>query len=345
MTSKTTDISSRILKWYDKHGRKDLPWQISKTHYRVWVSEIMLQQTQVQTVIPYFEKFMARFPTLEEFANASLDEALLYWAGLGYYARIRNLHKAANIIQHEFEGKFPESLEKATSLPGLGRSTASAILSIASNQPLAILDGNVKRVLARVFRVDTPIQESKTLKTLWEYSEQTTPSNRNADYTQAIMDLGATLCTRKKPRCNECPIKTDCIALQENDTDRLPVSVRKLKRTSQNTDCLVLIHNEHLLLTRRPNKGIWGGLYTPVLSSESDSLIIGAQLKRKIILPISKHVFTHIDLFYRPIICELKSKFELENYDWHPINKINEIALPKPIMELLKNLSSFRIDD
>ena len=206
------DFASRVLDWFDDHGRKDLPWQHDVTPYRVWISEIMLQQTQVKTVVPYFERFMMRFPDVVSLADADIDAVLDHWSGLGYYARARNLHRAAQVVRDKHNGRFPDSFDDVVALPGIGRSTAGAILSIAGGQRCAILDGNVKRVLSRHRAIQGWPGKTDVLNRLWKQAELLTPSERVADYTQAIMDLGATLCTRSNPSCDRCPIGTDCMA-------------------------------------------------------------------------------------------------------------------------------------
>ena len=215
-------FQSAVLSWYDRHGRKILPWQQDINHYRVWVSEIMLQQTQVITVIPYFQKFMQRFPSVQTLATAHVDEVMQHWSGLGYYARARNLHKAACLIVNEYAGQFPTTHEAVQSLPGIGRSTAAAILAIVDHQPLAILDGNVKRVLGR-YRAETAWPGEKSVADrLWQAAEQLTPRNRVHHYTQAMMDIGATLCTRTKPHCLLCPIQAGCQAFKQGVPENYP---------------------------------------------------------------------------------------------------------------------------
>jgi A/G-specific adenine glycosylase len=206
------DFSGRLLEWFARHGRTDLPWQVDPTLYRVWISEIMLQQTQVATVIPYYQRFMARFPDLSALAGASLDQVLQHWSGLGYYARARNLHEAARVVAERFRGRFPERIEEVLVLPGIGRSTAGAILSLACGQRHPILDGNVKRVLTRFHAVDGWPGQASVLNRLWALAEVYTPATRVAAYSQAIMDLGATLCTRSRPDCGQCPLAADCEA-------------------------------------------------------------------------------------------------------------------------------------
>ncbi|MEM1440588.1 MAG: A/G-specific adenine glycosylase, partial [Pseudomonadota bacterium] len=217
-----TDFAARVLDWFEHHGRKDLPWQHDRSRYRVWVSEVMLQQTQVATVIGYFERFMARFPDVVTLADAPTDDVLALWSGLGYYARARNLHAAAQQVRDRHGGAFPGDFDAVVALPGVGRSTAGAILSLADDARHAILDGNVKRVLARHETIEGWPGRTAVLKALWQAAEQFTPDTRVADYTQAMMDLGATLCTRRAPGCEACPVRTTCRARAEGRIDELP---------------------------------------------------------------------------------------------------------------------------
>ena len=244
-----TDFAARVLHWYDRHGRKDLPWQNTDDPYRVWVSEIMLQQTQVQTVIPYYQRFMHRFPDVVSLADAGLDEVLQHWSGLGYYARARNLHHAAEIIRDRYDGRFPATIEAVSELPGVGRSTAGAILALTFGQRHAILDGNVKRVLARHAAVDGWPGRTAVARQLWELAEARTPTARVGDYTQAMMDLGATLCTRSAPACGNCPVSGDCAALGK--------ALGRGARHGREAGSAVVCgrQDQHLLQRRRPPRG------------------------------------------------------------------------------------------
>jgi len=239
--SNKQSFSDKVLVWFDSHGRKGLPWQRDINAYRVWVSEIMLQQTQVKTVIPYFERFMESFPTVKKLAEAEQDEVLKHWSGLGYYARARNMHAAAKMVRDDYNGVFPQDIESIQTLKGIGRSTGAAILSIANNQSEPILDGNVKRVLSRVFAVEGWSGKADVLKKLWLLAEDTTPRKRNADYTQAIMDLGATLCTRNNPRCEDCPLQTDCIAKADGTQAEFPA--KKPKKVIPEKQAVMIIHS------------------------------------------------------------------------------------------------------
>ena len=256
-------FADKVLAWFDLHGRKDLPWQTNPTAYRVWVSEIMLQQTQVSTVIPYYQRFMQRFPDLLSLANAPLDDVLKHWEGLGYYTRARNLHKSAQFIRDYYSGTFPIEMEQVEALSGIGRSTAGAILSLSQNQRHAILDGNVKRVLARYHAVATPTNEPRTLQQLWQYAEQHLPTARYNDYTQAMMDMGATLCTRTKPACLLCPLQTECEGFKQGNPTAYPVK-KPSKINPEKMRAGLLLTNDlgETLLVQRPPTGIWGGLWS-----------------------------------------------------------------------------------
>lgn len=332
-------FSQNLLIWFDQSGRKDLPWQHPATAYRVWISEIMLQQTQVVTVIPYFNKFIQQYPDIDTLANAPLDEVLSLWAGLGYYARARNLHKSAGIIAQA--GSFPDSLEELMALPGIGRSTAGAILSIAFNKSQPILDGNVRRVLARYKAVQGWTGGTQVNKQLWEISTHYTPKVRVADYTQAIMDLGATLCTRSKPRCGDCPLQTTCLALQQNRVGELPTpKARKIIPVKQSVFIIVINKDKQVLLEKRPPTGIWGGLWSvPELASVSE---LDAWLNKKSIgvikqkpLTIRRHTFSHYHLDYQPILVHVNNPInnvlEAEKTLWYKHLQTKNIALPAPV--------------
>ena len=303
LTAPLTDtFAARVLAWFDQHGRKDLPWQHNPTAYRVWISEIMLQQTQVSTVIAYYARFMQRFPDLLSLADAPLDDVLKHWEGLGYYTRARNLHKTAQFVRDHYAGHFPIEIAQVEALSGIGRSTAGAILSLSQNQRHAILDGNVKRVLARYHAVATPTNEPRTLKQLWGYAEQHLPNSRFGDYTQAMMDMGATLCTRSKPTCLLCPLQRDCLAFQQGNPTAYPVK-KPSKATPEKTRIALLLRNpmgENLLI-QRPPTGIWGGLWSfPEFADISelqtwlmDKLGITAS---GVVLTTQTHTFSHYTL-------------------------------------------------
>ncbi len=301
-------FATAVLVWFDQAGRKDLPWQQYPTPYRVWVSEIMLQQTQVATVIPYYQRFMDSFPDVLALADVPLDAVLEHWSGLGYYARARNLHKAAIAIRDEHGGVFPQTLQQVQALPGIGRSTAGAILSLSLGQSLPILDGNVKRVLARCYRIDGWPGKTAVLKHLWALAEQHTPQDRTAHYNQAMMDLGATVCTRSRPDCDACPLNTRCEARISGDQQRYPGKKPKRKQPVRNTHLLMLHRADGaLLLQQRPPSGIWGGLWSfPECESAEE---IAAHCRRRLgqkaleleFQPCRRHTFSHFHLDYTPV--------------------------------------------
>ncbi|MDA0977532.1 MAG: A/G-specific adenine glycosylase, partial [Proteobacteria bacterium] len=291
-------FADRLLDWFDSHGRKDLPWQLEISAYRVWVSEIMLQQTQVATVIPYFERFLARFPTVDRLAAANQDEVLHLWTGLGYYARARNLHKAAQQVMTDYNGEFPQTLEELTALPGIGRSTAGAILSICFGVRAPILDGNVKRVLTRVFAIEGWPGQAAVQKQLWAKADELTPSTRVADYTQAIMDLGALICRRSSPDCGACPFESDCLARQEDRIKAFPGSKPRKALPVRSTCMMVIQGKDGVLLEKRPPTGIWGGLWSLPESDEPEAFLEqhGLQATEIASLAPFRHSFTHYHL-------------------------------------------------
>lgn len=343
-------FQKRLLAWFDLHGRKELPWQFNKTPYRVWISEIMLQQTQVATVIPYYLKFMSRFPTVAELADANEDEVMHLWAGLGYYSRARNLHKAAKMVMTEFNGMFPATDEDLQRLPGIGQSTAGAILSIAYQQRATILDGNVKRVLARVHGITDPINQKSTENTLWEIADQYSPAKRCDDYTQAIMDLGATLCTRSKPDCPQCPLKKECVAYAEELTAIIPVKLATRKIPVKTATLLLIENGQRVLLCKRPAKGIWGGLWSlPEMEGTPDKRKIRKHVKDTYqlqsvdqqILPPFRHTFSHYHLDIHPVCVTTETVraskvMEAEQQIWYNTRKPSTIGLPKPVQTLLR---------
>lgn len=265
-------FSSQVLTWFDEHGRKHLPWQQAVTPYRVWISEIMLQQTQVATVIPYFDRFMASFPDVQALAAADEDVVLSHWSGLGYYARARNLHKAAKKVVSDFGGEFPSDLDALQTLPGVGRSTAGAILSLGFGQHAPILDGNVKRVLARCFAVEGWPGQKRVHDKLWALSETLTPQGRTGNFNQAMMDLGAMICTRSRPQCVACPLSADCLANKHQRWQDFPG--KKPKKTIPVRETIMLIAFDEaggVLLKKRPAEGLWGGLWSlPQIDTESE---------------------------------------------------------------------------
>jgi A/G-specific adenine glycosylase len=348
-----TDFRNKLLAWFDLHGRKNLPWQNPITPYRVWLSETMLQQTQVNTVIPYFNAFVERFPDLPSLAQAPTDEVLQYWAGLGYYARARNLHKAAQMMVAQ--GGFPDTLASLTALPGIGLSTAGAILSIAFNSRQAILDGNVKRVLSRYQAIAGWPSSSQTSKQLWMLSTELTPTHRVADYTQAIMDLGATVCTRSKPKCPACPLQNGCQAWLLNQTDAYPAS-RPAKTLPVKQLIFLMLRNSfnEVLLEKRPPTGIWGSLWSLPEFSDHQSALDWC-LSRHIsiteqrLLTSRRHTFSHFHLDYTPLLVNTENPtnnvMEAKQTLWYNIGLGNGLALAAPITQLLQQLNNGENND
>lgn len=344
-------FNQRVLKWFDQHGRKDLPWQRDTSPYRVWVSEIMLQQTQVKTVIPYFERFMAAFPDVQALSDAPEDEVLHLWTGLGYYARARNLHRAAKQVAGEGQGRFPDTLESWCELPGVGRSTAGAILSIACGQRASILDGNVKRVLARYHRVAGWPGESAVHQRLWEIAEQHTPYERCAEYTQAMMDLGATLCTRASPACQRCPLAADCQALAHGDQGSYPGKKPRKALPVKSTHFLIVRSSDgEIWLEKRPASGIWGGLWcfpeidAPETGSQRCLDQWGATPARVEIQTGFRHTFSHYHLDITPVVVELDvsphSVMEAARQLWYNLRQPPQIGLAAPVASLLEKLAN-----
>ncbi|MEO1888949.1 MAG: A/G-specific adenine glycosylase [Cycloclasticus sp.] len=341
-------FQAQVLNWFDQHGRKNLPWQQTPTPYHVWLSEIMLQQTQVKTVIPYFERFLQHFPNVSALAQAPLDDVLHYWSGLGYYARARNLHKTAMIVARQYAGEFPQSLAGLTDLPGIGRSTAGAIASLSMGQSEPILDGNVKRVLSRCFAVEGWTGKAAVLKLLWAISEQLTPKNRADNYNQAMMDLGATVCTRSKPRCDDCPLKVNCLALKNDLVLLLPTPKKRTSLPIKKRFWLVSKHQNEFLLNKNLPSGLWGGLWVFPEFETYDELAIWCEQKKinlnySEILEQKRHTFSHYHLDYTPVICQSQKQgrqiAEADKSCWYQTNSRVKIGLPKPVSELVKQLS------
>ncbi len=336
-------FSEQLLAWWDEHGRKDLPWQHPRSPYRVWVSEIMLQQTQVKTVIPYFNRFIDRFPDIEALANASADELLGYWSGLGYYARARNLHKAARICVDRHAAELPKNPEDLLALPGIGESTANAIYSQAYDIPAVILDGNVKRVLSRISAIEGWPGKPDIHRKLWNVARELLPDTRGADYSQAIMDLGATLCTRSKPACADCPVQSQCEAFKRDSMADFPTRKPRTKVTGMSFRMLMLVNGKgKVLLERRPPSGIWGGLWS--LPADYDGTPVtekfGLEEHQLQHLPAVKHQLTHITMDIRPLLAhsELLAKGVecATEQRWFKAGEWPELGLPKPVRALLE---------
>ncbi len=340
-------FSQVVLDWYHKYGRKTLPWQQEKTPYHVWLSEVMLQQTQVATVIPYFERFIARFPNVSALAKAPLDEVLHLWTGLGYYARARNLHKAAQHIVDKHQGQFPDTFEDVCALPGVGRSTAGAILSLSLKKPYPILDGNVKRVLARCYAVEGWPGKKEVENKLWEISEQVTPTKGVEYFNQAMMDLGAMVCTRTKPKCELCPLNTGCIAYAHHSWADYPRKKPKKAIPEKTTYFLILQYDNLVWLDKRPPAGIWGGLFA-FPQFETKMLLEqwltehGLENNKTEQLISFRHTFSHFHLDIVPICVKLStftSLMEAQQGLWYNLQTPASVGLAAPVENLLRQLA------
>ncbi|WP_414500262.1 A/G-specific adenine glycosylase [Zymobacter sp. IVIA_12111.31 C1] len=343
-------FQQRVLAWFDEHGRKHLPWQQNQTPYRVWVSEIMLQQTQVATVIDYFDRFMVRFPTVEALAAAPLDDVLHLWTGLGYYARARNLHKAAIVVVEQYGGRFPtDSVDEMASLPGIGRSTAGAVISLATGQRAPILDGNVKRVLTRLHAVEGWPGRPAVERSLWDIAEHYTPTERAGDYTQVMMDLGATLCTRKAPACLLCPVQDWCEAHRLGRETDFPSSKPKKVAPTRHAHALMLVDPAgRVMLEQRPAEGIWGGLWSfPQCDSAADvkdwcdKWGVGDSIEYW--TPFT-HIFSHFRLEMTPVLIECPRALPAEAFSrptcWRSPAALDGIGLAAPVKTLLGQLAA-----
>lgn len=349
----------RLLTWFNLYGRTLLPWQQNKNPYRVWVSEVMLQQTQVSTVIPYFQRFITLFPSVAQLANAHEDQVLHEWSGLGYYSRARNLHKAAQLIMTKFSGNLPGTLAELKTLPGIGASTAGAILSLGFNRQATILDGNVKRVLARLHGIDTPIDDHQTLQQLWQLANDYAPKRKHfASYSQAIMDLGALICTPNQPKCLLCPLQKYCVAYADGIVAQLPRKKMLKKKPVRKTTFVIFKHGNNFLLQKRVSSGIWGGLFCfPEMTSDFNQTTFNAFCRAQFKLKTSKlnihciklldtfrHSFTHYHLDIAPLLVEL-DKFAGESLAstkqiWYNFDKEQTIGLPKPVQTLMRTCRS-----
>ena len=340
-----TSFAPRLLAWFDRAGRKHLPWQQDPTPYRVWVSEIMLQQTQVATVVGYYERFMQRFPDVRSLAAAPVDEVLHLWTGLGYYARARNLHRAAQLVVAEHGGEFPHTIGAVQALPGIGRSTAGAILALSRAQRHPILDGNVKRVLARYFGIAGFPGERAVEKALWSLADECTPGERVAHYTQAIMDLGATLCVRSRPLCPACPLAEHCVARIEGRQSALPTPRPRKLRPQRSAYVVLMVRDDGaVLLERRPPAGIWGGLWTLPQFDASEAAHAWIQDGGVDSLPPYFHSFTHFDLTLHPLLVRgtpaTRTLADDDRYCWYEPRQPARIGLAKPAVELIRSLEA-----
>jgi A/G-specific adenine glycosylase len=336
----------QILRWFDRHGRKDLPWQTDPTPYRVWISEIMLQQTQVVTVMPYFKRFIARFGDVASLAAAPLDEVLHLWSGLGYYARARNLHRAARTIVDAHAGRLPMCLDALRDLPGIGRSTAGAILALAGGQRQPILDGNVKRVLSRYAMIAGWYGERAVEQRLWALSAHLTPQRRVAEYTQAMMDLGATVCTRTQPDCDRCPLRNGCLAKNNGRVGELPTPRPRRSLPVRQTRFLLLDDGAGgVLLERRPPAGIWGGLWSfPEVPEDAEPgqwcrEQLQCRIGRVQVWPAQRHSFTHFHLDITPLYARLKTTdltvLAQDRAVWYNTRSPDHRGLAAPVQRLL----------
>lgn len=347
-------FAARLIDWQRRHGRHDLPWQNTRDPYRIWLSEIMLQQTQVSTVIPYYAKFLARFPDVAALASASIDEVMALWAGLGYYSRARNLHRCAQAVMERHGGVFPVAPEQLAELPGIGRSTAAAIASFAFGARATILDGNVKRVLARVFGIEGFPGEKRVENAMWALAGRLMPTSAASNddvsaYTQGLMDLGATLCVRGKPECGRCPFAVDCVAQATGRQRELPAARPKKAVPTRRTWMLVLRDGASVLLEKRPPSGIWGGLWSLPEAADELSLAeraraFGAAQGFERLAPLT-HTFTHFRLDIEPRCAALAVGDEastLEARDdetaWVPLAQIDDYGVPAPVRKLLDAL-------
>lgn len=345
------NFAPRLLAWFDEHGRHDLPWQHPRTLYRVWVSEIMLQQTQVATVMRYFDRFITRFPDVQTLGEASLNDVLEYWQGLGYYRRARFLHQAAQQCLAEHGTDLPDTLNAWLALPGIGRSTGGAVLSQALNQPHAILDGNVKRVLCRLHGVDEPPNQSRVEKKLWQLSETLlldVTSGRAADYTQALMDFGATWCRKSKPQCDACPFQKDCIAHQQQRVDELPIKPQKKAVPERHFTVLMLHHPTHgWLLEQRSSEGIWPSLFSFPMQDRNQPLqpwleaqAITTPPQQAQSKPVVKHRLTHMHMHLHPLVLSVTHHHLTNTQRWATAEASIQLGMPKPMRYLIEHHSS-----
>lgn len=350
-------FSADVIAWQKQYGRHALPWQNTRDAYRVWLSEIMLQQTQVAAVIPYYLRFLETFPTVVSLAAAPSEEVMAHWSGLGYYSRARNLHKCARTVVAEYGGVFPSDPELLEQLPGIGRSTAAAISAFSYGTRAAILDGNVKRVFARVFGVERYPGEKAVENELWLRAVALLPENGVEAYTQGLMDLGATLCTRNRPSCQRCPLAHRCVAYATGRTNELPIRKPKKAVPEKQTTMLLIVDKGEVLLEQRPDKGIWGGLLSlPEIAVTADEAGFDTALAQAVArfgvaagqeeLPMFTHVFTHFKLHITPYHIALKRRLQRageDAYGWYPIARMADAPLPAPVKKLL--LAVFREPD
>lgn len=349
-----SEFAARVIAWQRSHGRHSLPWQQTRDPYRVWLSEIMLQQTQVATVLGYYERFLQRFPDVRALASASLDEVFALWSGLGYYSRARNLHRCAQAIVERHGGDFPPSSAALAELPGIGRSTAAAIAAFCFGERVAILDGNVKRVLGRVLAFDGDLASAASERALWAEATRLLPAQGIESYTQGLMDLGATLCTSRSPHCLLCPVQADCEASRMGEPERYPIKTRKLKRGRREHLWLWLQWGERLWLTQRPDSGVWAGLWSlPEFDSgEAFDALAAAWPGEGQALPSFVHVLTHLDWTLHPVRWTLPDGVgatrasavtaQLPAGRWFAIDEALAAGVPAPLRKLLSPAAGTR---
>jgi len=339
-------LAERVIAWQRRHGRHALPWQQTRDPYRVWLSEIMLQQTQVSTVLGYYQRFLERFPNVAALAAAPADDVLALWAGLGYYSRARNLHRCAQAVVADHGGEFPRSAQLLATLPGIGRSTSAAIAAFCFDERVAILDGNVKRVLTRALGFGDDLAQARHEKVLWAQAEALLPEAEGmVAYTQGLMDLGATLCSQRAPRCNACPLTDDCVAKRDGRPEDYPVKTRKLKRSQRAITMLWLTQGDQVWLVRRPSTGIWAGLWSlPEFDSVDDlQQALGGWPGASEVLPGFTHVLTHLDLQLQPVQHRLPTNARREaalkevwpEGRWIERRELAAFGLPAPVTRLL----------
>ena len=348
-TARGADFASKVVRWQKKHGRFDLPWQNTRDAYRIWLSEIMLQQTQVATVIPYYRRFLKRFPDIQSLADAAQDDVLTLWSGLGYYSRARNLHRAAQVVVQTHGGRVPRDFEALLALPGIGRSTAAAILVFAFGARHAILDGNVKRLFARRFGIAGYPGDAKVAAALWRETERQLPSRNIEPYTQGLMDLGATVCTRGRPRCDACPLAPDCIALARAAIKKFPAARPRKLLPQRHTQMLVLLHARQVLLEKRAPTGIWGGLWSlPEAAAGADIIELcaeryGATVATHEAMPTLAHGFTHFKLDIAPqrlIVSRVAPRVAAPGVMWLPLVDALGAAIPAPVKRILAAIAA-----
>ena len=336
-------FTERLIAWQKVAGRHDLPWQKTRDPYRVWLSEIMLQQTQVSTVIPYYQRFLDSFPDIAALAAAPIDEVIAHWAGLGYYARARNLHRCAGQIVAVHGGMFPNSAEQLAELPGIGRSTAAAIAAFAFGQRAAILDGNVKRVLCRQFGIGGFPGATAVDRELWALAESLLPGQDIEAYTQGLMDLGATLCTRSRPQCGECPLTSDCIARRDGRQGELPEARPRATVPERSASFILIFDGRRLLLERRPPSGLWGGLLVPPEGELAPTLArLGLSAGKQSAMAPLKHAFTHFRLTLFPVLCHVTASALVTEpgLEWVELERAAEAGVPTPIKKLIRQVAS-----